>query len=130
MNKKAQSAIEFMIVVIGAMFFMFLLIISLQSETADKMKEQKNIAIKEVADTIVDEINLAHSSSDGYYREFVVSGNVLNGAEYNIYSAGDIIYVSTTDNSSSLAVPVANYTGSIKIGTNLIRKVNGSVYVN
>lgn len=130
MNRNGQSALEFMIVVIGAMFFMFLIIFSLQLTTSDNMKEKRDMALKEVADTISDEIDLAHSSSDGYYREFDVPRTVLSGIDYEVYSVGNLIYISATDNSSSLAVPVANYTGEIRKELNLIRKINGSVYLN
>ena len=129
MNKKAQSAIEFVILV-GAMLFFFLaFLFAIQGNIADKVKENKNLVTKEIALTVQNEINLASESSDGYYREFEIPNNIL-GTDYDITVTEGLVYVRTIDGKHAIALPVPEVIGDVSQGTNVIRKEEGAVYLN
>ncbi len=127
--KKAQSAIEFVILVGAVLFFFLAFLFALQLSSVDKNRENKNFVIKEIALTVQNEISLATESSDGYYREFEIPNNIL-GSEYDIDIIEDLVYLNTTDGKYAIAFPVANVTGEINVGVNSIRKNSGEVYLN
>lgn len=129
MSRKGQSAIEFMIL-IGAVFLFFIIfLVSLQINIADKAEEKRDIALKEVALTVQDEISLASESSDGYSRKFVLPNTALN-SEYTVQIIGNMVYAKTLDEKHALAFSVLNVTGQLQIGLNYIKKENGKVYLN
>lgn len=128
-NKQAQSAIEFVILIGFILFFFTVFFLAIQGNMADKLKEKQNLAIKEVALTVQDEINLASRSSDGYYREFKIPEKISN-KDYDINITEDMVYVRTQDGKSAIALPVATVTGGIDTGENIIKKENGEVKLN
>jgi hypothetical protein len=127
--KKGQSAVEFMILIGTVIFFFVLFFVSINESIGDKVSERKNIAIKEIASSVQDEINIALKSSDGYSRQFKVPYDI-NGAEYKINITGEMVYVRTSDNKYAIALPVPAMTGHIIKGDNLIKKEAGQVYLN
>jgi len=129
MNNKAQSAIEF-IILVGAVFFFFIaFLFAIQLNIVDKTRENKNLITQELALTVQDEINLAVESSDGYYREFTIPEKLVN-LDYEINITAGTVYVRTVNGEYALALPVANVTGDVQKGTNVIRRENGVVYLN
>lgn len=127
--KRSQTAIEFVILVGFVLFFFTVFSLVIQGNMSDKLREKKNLAIKEIALTVQDEINLALESSDGYSREFKIPKN-LNGQNYEITINEQMVYIHTPDNKYAMALPVGNVTGNIQIDINKIRKENGKVYLN
>lgn len=128
-NKNGQSAVEFLILV-GAVFFFFVVFLySIQVSMGDKIKEGINLAVKEIAIIVQDEISLAVSSSDGYYRNFEIP-NKIGGLEYNASLVSGSVYVRTLDGEYALSLPVLNVTGDVIVGNNVIRRENGIVYLN
>jgi len=78
MSKKSQSAIEFMIL-LGLMLFIFLAYSqTFQKNLGERSKEQRVLIIQDLALTVQNEINLAHSSVDGYERTFKIPQQILN----------------------------------------------------
>lgn len=129
MGKKAQSAIEF-IMVIGMVIIIFsLFTFVFQSNLAKKTKEQRNLIVQDVASNVQDEIELAHASTDGYLREFEIPEKIIN-IDYTIQLVDRVIYIYTADNEHALALPVKNVTGQIQKGQNTITKQEGMVCVN
>lgn len=129
MNKKGQSAIEF-IILVGAVFFFFIAFsFAIQGNIADKTKEKRDLIINDIGLTVQDEVNLASQSSDGYLREFKVPPNLL-GYEYDISIVDGWVYVRTTNGKHATAYPLAPVIGEIQKGTNRIRKESGQVYLN
>jgi uncharacterized protein (UPF0333 family) len=63
-KKKSQTSLEFIILVATLLFFFSIFFIFIQISMADKTKQKKDIAIKEIALTIQNEINLAFQSSE------------------------------------------------------------------
>ncbi len=127
--KKAQSAIEFLILVGGVLIFFIGFLFAIQSNIADKSFERRNLAVKEVAVIVQDEINLALKSTDGYRRNFELPQEI-DGIDYEISFVEDFIYINTTDNRHALALPIINITGNIQKGNNMIRKNDGMIYIN
>ncbi|MFH1425575.1 MAG: hypothetical protein ABIG28_02480 [archaeon] len=129
MSKKSQSAIEF-IILIGAMFFFFILLMqAFQKNTADKTIAQRNLIANDITLTVQNEINLAHSSRDGYERTFSLPDKIQN-INYTINLTEGFIYLQTTDGNIALAHPVKNITGNVQKGDNVIKKVDREVFIN
>ena len=128
-NKKAQSAIEFIILIMFLLFFFILFFVSIQESMSDKVKEQKNLVVKEIASTVQDEINLASKASDGYSRKFKIPEKISN-QDYYLSITGEMVYLKTLDEKSAIALPVPEITGQVIKGENTIRKENGVVYLN
>ncbi len=128
-SKRSQTAIEFVILVGFVLFFFAAFSLVIQGNMSDKLREKKTLAIKEIALTVQDEINLASESIDGYSRSFKLPEN-LNGQEYSININEGMVYIITTDKKYAMALPVANVTGNVNKGLNTIKKDNGKVMLN
>ena len=128
MNKKSQSAIEFMIIVAAVLFLYLMILYALQVNTADQTRSNVVVAVKEVALTIQSEVRLANSASDGYRRTFYLPVNLLNGIGYDARITIHSIYINTS--SEGFALAIGNVTGQPIKGDNIIRKTNNSVYLN
>ncbi|MBT4136193.1 hypothetical protein HOD75_01845 [archaeon] len=128
-NKKAQSGIEFLVLV-GVVFFLFIGYLAfIQEGMSDKIDRNVDAKVKETALTVQNEINLAVESSEGYYREFIIPSDI-NGLIYSASINDSLIYVRTDDGRHAIALPVKNITGDVIIGGNVIRKEDGIVKLN
>lgn len=128
-NKKSQTPTEFVILLGFVLLFFIVFFVIIQGNISDKIKEKQALAVKEIALTAQNEINLALEVSDGYYREFKLPENA-NGQDYNITIIENIIYIKTSDNKHAMILPVINVTGNITKGMNTIKKENGEVKLN
>lgn len=128
MAKKSQSAIEFMILVGFILFFFTLFFLAIRENMSDKLNERKNLAVKEIALSVQNEINLALKASDGYFRPFEIPEKI-NNQDYDISIVEKMVYVNLQDK-HAIALPVANITGEIKKGKNEIKKENGEIKLN
>jgi hypothetical protein len=128
-NKKAQTAIE-LIIIIGFLIFFFVIFIGvIQGKIQEKSEEKKTIIIKDIVKTVQEEIDLAIKSTDGYKREFRIPEQIIND-DYEISIFEGIVYANTTNQKHAIAVNVKNVTGTISKGTNIITKQSGIVYLN
>lgn len=126
---KAQSAIEF-ILLVGAVLFITLSLVGVFQETmARKNVEKRNFIIQELALQVQNEINIAAKSTDGYMRRFEIPDKVAN-KEYSIGLYEGYVYLNTSDGKHALAIPTYNATGQLIKGTNTIRKLNSTIFVN
>jgi len=128
-NEKGQGALEFIILIGIVIFFLTVFFVAINQNMGDNQKEKRNLAIEDIAISVQDEINLASKSSDGYSREFKVPYDI-EGNGYNITIVDDLVYVKTIDNEEALSLPIMKISGQIMKGNNLIKKENGSVYLN
>ena len=128
-NKKAQSAIEFLILVGAVLFFFVAFLYAVQSNLSDKTRERREIAVREVALIVQDEIVLAWGSSDGYSRNFELP-NKVQGADYEVNISDELVYVRTIDGRHAIALPVFNVTGQPVKGLNAIGKRDEIVFLN
>ena len=129
MMKKAQSAVEF-IILMGVMSMMFVVFVSIiQGNITDEVKDNRDTVVKEIALTVQNEISLAIGAPDGYLREFTLPPNIL-GLDYEITLTGTNVFIRTTDSKHAIALPTQNVTDPINPGANIIRKINGTVSIN
>lgn len=128
-SKRSQSAIEFVILVAFLLFSFTILFLVIQGNMYDKIKERQIFAVKNVAITVQDEINLAFQSSEGYSREFKIPEKI-NGDNYDIILTDGLVYVNTTNGKYAIALPVKNVIGEIQKNTNIIKKENGEIILN
>lgn len=127
--KKTQSSIEFIILVSVLLLFLVSFLMIVQQNISDKMREQKDAGIRDVAVIVQDEINLAFKSGDGYFREFTIPEKIL-GESYELGTIPGRVYARTFDNRSSISLPIKDATGEIRIGQNTITKENNIIYIN
>ena len=128
-NKKAQTAVEFMIVTGFLIFFFILFIGAIQDRMQDKTEEKKTLVIKDIVKTVQEEIDLAVQSTDGYERQFKIPEKIIND-DYDIAIFEGVVYANSTDGKHAIAVNIKNITGTINKGNNFITKQNGIVYLN
>src|SRR3989344_3555711 len=113
-NNKAQGAVEFIIILGSVLFFFLVFFAAIQSNVSEKNLEKEKVISQNIALDVQDEINLAAESSEGYYREFSVPENVF------YVKMGKI----------SVSYKIANITGNIQKGVNIIEKQNGEILLN
>ena len=128
-NRKAQAAIELIIVMSFLIFFFIIFIGIIQDKIQEKAEEKETIIIKNTVKTVQEEIDLAVKSSDGYRREFKIPEKIINN-DYEISIFEGIVYANTTNGKHAIAVNIKNVTGTITKGTNIITKQNGIIYLN
>jgi hypothetical protein len=127
--KKSQSAIEFLGLTMAIIFLFTLLFVSINENMGDKISEKNNEGLKEIAYIIQDEINLAQKSTDGYNRVFRVPLDI-NGQDYSVDIAGEMIIAKTSDNRHAISLPVPIISGNIIKGNNYIKKEYGNITLN
>lgn len=128
MKKRGQGSIEF-IIVLGVVLLFFVIFFGIiKMNQANKYEENEEKMFQNIVLDVRDEINIAAGSTDGYYREFQIPTNVY-GKDYeiNISSNG---YVYLTSERYAVSYKASNVTGEVKKGPNIIRKENGTVYLN
>ena len=126
---KAQSSIEFIILIGAVMFFLLAFFILMSGDIAGKQGEKQNLLVNEVAESVQNEINMASNSNNDYQREFNVQ-NSLENEEYDLSITEDMIYVRTDDGKHAVALPIPPVQGTIQKGANIIKKQNDTVYLN
>jgi len=105
--KKAQAAAEFAIVFGAVFFFLTAFFLAIQVSNSDRIYQRRDIATKEIALTIQNEIALASDSSEGYVRTFTLPPNI-DGKAYEAKLQEGLVYVKTNDNKHALALPISN----------------------
>ncbi len=127
--KRAQSALEFMVLIGGVLFFFITFLAALGLNLSTKTFEKQDAAVEDIALTIQNEIALATSSSDGYFRSFTLPTQAYDRSYAANLTQGGVV-VTTLDHKHSTYLPVFNATGSVVIGANTIRRTQGLVFVN
>ena len=125
--KKAQGAIEFIIIFAAILFFFVAFFSIIQMNIEKKNSEKEAIIIQNIALDVQYEIDLASKSSEGYYREFKTPANIL-GRDYQINISNNRIYVAVGN--AGISYKVSEVNGSIKKGINIIQNQNETVFLN
>ncbi|MEK6945514.1 MAG: hypothetical protein AABW63_01850 [Nanoarchaeota archaeon] len=125
--KKAQGVIEFIVLFGAALLFFVVIIATIQESQSQKNKEKERLIAQNVALDIQDEINLAAESSDGYERNFTTPDNII-GLDYTINVSQGYVFLTMGD--YVVDYNVVQVVGQIQKGNNLIKKENGTVYLN
>lgn len=125
--KKAQSAIEFIIIICFALTFLVIIVASIKVSHQEKTEEKENQEIKRIANKVKDEIRVASRTLDGYRREFKIPKEVM-GNDYSIEIIEGSLQIIAEENSLSLGIK--NVNGEIKKGVNVIERKDGEIYLN
>ena len=140
MNKKAQSSMEFMLLM-GFMFLTFnVFLLAIANKVIDVQNQKDMQLIDDVSYVIKSEIILAAGVGDNYSRTFEIP-KTLKGVNYSIrlissdemgtnYSELVLKYVNFTKNHETVKILPKNVNGSIYKGENNITKRNGSICLN
>lgn len=125
--KKAQISIEFIIIFTCLLLFFVVFTTLIQKNINEKEMEKEKIILQNIALNIQYEINFAGESSEGYLRNFEIPQNVF-GKDYNLTHSDDKIYLYTRE--SWFSYKVANFTGTLHKGMNVIKRENETIFVN
>ncbi|MGV8171378.1 MAG: hypothetical protein ACP5OA_01660 [Candidatus Woesearchaeota archaeon] len=134
-KKKAQTSMEF-VVLTGFMMLAFLIFyIVIQSKLLDANRDSIDIAVKEVESLVVNELKVAESVTDGYYREFELPQRV-NGIDYTISIIAGVgetpeIVTKYSGKERVYFVPQSyvNANSTVGKGLNNITKINGKILI-
>ena len=124
---KAQVAMEFLALV-GVMlliFMTFLLVITDQGIRIAATKEE--LVVEDIANSIQKEILTAASVQDGYRRNFTIPYQV-QGINYTLQQGNQSFIVTSKRKSAARKIPPV--VGMIFIGSNMVSKHNGTIYLN
>jgi hypothetical protein len=103
--------------------------ITIQTQMTETIRERARTEINEVANTIRTEIDLAHTSVDGYEREFKLPTTRYLGT-YTLNITENILILRSEDEEYIYSTTVQNVTGQPQLGTNTITKNNGTIKLN
>ncbi|HIG52003.1 hypothetical protein CXT76_01280 [Candidatus Parvarchaeota archaeon] len=101
--KKAQSAIEFVIIVGAVAVFVIIFLGVINANISEKTRENRDLVMQEIAFAVQDEINLAFRASEGYSRQFELPSDLL-GLEYKLRVKEGSIYVRSTNEKHAMAL--------------------------
>jgi len=125
-SKKAQTSMEFVILT-GFMLLAFLVFyVVIQAKLVEANRNSIDNSAKQVETLVVNELKVAESVTDGYYREFELPQKV-NGMDYTIK------IISGVGNTSEIVVqyyvPQTYVSNSSRVskGMNNISKDNGLI---
>jgi len=128
-SKVGQSAVEFIIIMGVVLVFFVVFLTVIKGKQNEKVDENEKILMQNLVLDIKEEINIAATASEGYHREFEIPDNV-RGREFKINLTDDN-YVSLESERHSFSYKTSEVNGTIiKGGINIIRKENGTVYLN
>ena len=126
---KSQSSIEF-IVIVGAVLLIFITTIGfLQKSISEKKIEKRNFEFQEFAQNIQNEINIASKATDGYQRTFSIPEKI-EGMGFQIRLIEESVYLNSSQAKYAISLPVTNVTGQLREGSNTIKKINRTIYLN
>ncbi|MEN9626754.1 MAG: hypothetical protein RL557_1082 [archaeon] len=129
MEKKSQSAMEFLVFSGVIIFFLTVFFVAIQQSNSRALQDEKRMQVEHVAFIVQDEINLASESTNGYQRTFQIPATII-GLEYQATIVENSIFIKTTDGKYAIALPLLNVSGQIMKGNNTIKKINNSVFLN
>jgi hypothetical protein len=129
MIKKAQSSIEFTIIV-GVMVFVLLgIFIFVQGRSVGIHKDNMNRAMEEVANIIRSELSLATATEGTYQRVFLIPERAMD-YEYNVSITSNKELSISMYGSEYLVFTNENISGYIARGKNLISKKGSNITIN
>lgn len=126
---KAQVAVEVMILVSFILLFFGAFFLLIRYNMEDEIYLNYNQALKDTSLFVQNELNLAYKASEGYSRVFEMPSNI-RGLVYNASLVSGMVYLKSENGKYATSLPVPAVQGVLKIGENIIKKVNGTVYLN
>ena len=134
LSKKSQTSTEFVIITGFMIFVLLIFLIIVQNKLIATTNEKNDLIAGNIMDFVINEIKLAESVSDSYYREFILPSNI-NGLDYNITimsgvggSSEIVVKYSTLEKVFFLDQYVSN-DSTLASGVNNITKYNGLITI-
>lgn len=126
----AQVSVEFMVLV-SILILILLLTINYSSSFYLQINLEKNYNdAQAISDQVASEINLALKAGDGYSRIFFIPYKISDTFDYNMKVDNYLVTVSWSNRFTQSIISSKNITGSLAKGQNLIKNMDGIVYVN
>jgi hypothetical protein len=125
--RRAQIAIEFIIIMAMAIIIGMLFLASAADLFTRESEKQRITALNDVGYRIQDELILATTVTDGYERTFTVPSRA-DRFTYTVVSDAEAITLHSGSVIITYSLPA--YTGSVQKGSNTITKINGTVSVS
>ncbi len=127
--KKAQSALEFLII-IAFMMLVFVSFFSVASSQFSNVREQKRMGTaEEISRLVVNQVDLAAGLSDGYASTFVIPETV-EGNAYSLQVIDGREVVVIFQDYEHVAFLSQNITGNVTFGLNSITKRGERIFLN
>jgi len=130
LNLKSQLAFQFLIVV-GILLFVFITFFAIISNRSSEENEGKlMLEAQDIANAVQKEIVIASTVLDGYSREFFIPSRIgINNYSISTSGSGNKTLVLTLQgNDFTKRIPYV--IGQPRPGLNVIRKIQGEVYLN
>lgn len=126
-KKRAQVAIEFVILV-GLLFFVMLLFLAfIRNYVVDVRSDKDRELLKDIAYAVQAEVHIAAGADDGYRRDFEVPVKI-DSMNYTISIIEDEVWAQTEKAEVVLNIP--SIVGNLTMGDNTIRNDEGVIYLN
>jgi len=131
---KAQSSMEFVILLSFMIFVFLLFFIIIEGKIVSVTTEKLDLEAQDILTLVTDEVRIAESVLDSYYRQFILPGDI-KGLSYNIS------FFEVSDGGTELIInyyereKIRFFQGSLRndstigSGLNNITKVNGIIYI-
>jgi len=130
--KKGQVSLEFIIMVSLTLLIFAGFYSALLHKQMNAIKYNTDLEAKMLAEYIGYEVNLALTHGENFTKEFELPYKI-SVYEYNVsYETSDnftLIYV-YYDNRYSIGYTIANLSGSLNPGSNILRNTRGMIYAN
>jgi len=127
---RAQVSLEFM-VWIGVGLLMFTLLWYGTDSFRQRLTLNRALAeVHALCEEIALEVNSALEAGTGYAREFYVPQTLYGVAEFRIRVQNYSVLIEWDEMSTLCPVAVENIVGSIERGPNLIKNVDGVIFVS
>jgi hypothetical protein len=126
----AQVSIEF-IVLVSVLVLILATVVYYNSSFYVRINAAKDYNNAQgISDQISSEINLALRIGDGYSRSFYVPGSISNSIDYNITVNDYTVVLNWNNGYVTSTVLAKNISGNLNKGQNIIRNLDGIIYVN
>lgn len=131
MNKKAQVAIEFIILLFMSVFIILTIMISVKSVSDKKVSNNVVNELDDLGKSLQQEFLLASQLEDGYVREIYIPYQ-LYAKEYSLNLStvsSTFVYLDLYYEDINLFYGLPSVQGQIKKGHNTISKQNGIITI-
>ncbi len=129
MKMKAQSSMEFFMLV-GLAFLAVILFVAVSANEVREFRDQKEFfLVKDLALKLQKEVTLAADAEDGYVRSFTLPEELENIIDYFVQIKNNTITINSSKTVISVAIPSTSGKNFTK-GSNKIEKTDGIIYVN
>ncbi len=124
--KKSQLSLEFMSFLALGVVFAMVFLIMVKMIINDQTKDKDVAEIRDFGYSVQRELILASEVEPGYERQIVIP-NKVDSIEYSINNTERLLIVTFSGSDHIFYIP--NVSGTIVKGTNTIRNIGGSVYI-